>query len=324
MKLTLAQQKLRDDALNISQQYQKFEGLLLEALQQIDQSKLFKKLGFSSLFQYAVGELKLSESVAYSFITVARKSLEIKPLKEAILNQRLSVAKASRMTPALTLQNATHLLAFAQTHSTRELEFEIAKIQPRTTLRERAKPISENTVELRLNIATGVFADLKRAEALLGQNGDSSLANTLKVILNEYLERKDPVRKAQRILSKKQSLRTLGVKPNNSHPNQSTTDRHQLKSHGRRPLKSLEKHRVFARDKGQCTFIEGDGARCAHQRWLELHHIRPVSRGGGNDSDNLTTLCSYHHDLIHQLSLPIDSQVSWLRSRRVSYRRMAL
>ena len=321
MKLTFAEQNLRQQALNVSQEYRRLEGLLLEVLQQIDQSKLFKKLGFSSLFQYAVGELKLTESVAYGFITVARKSLEIAPLKDAILSQKLSVAKASRMTSALTVQNATHLLAFAQTHSTREVEFKIAKFQPQATLRERAKPISENTIELRLNVTKEVFADLKRAEALLGQSGDLSLANTLKIVLSQYLERKDPVRKAQRILSKRQ-LRTFRVKPNGLQ-NRKATAQHDLKNHGRRPLKSLEKHQVFARDQGQCTFIEAGGERCTHQKWLELHHIQPVSRGGSNDPHNLTTLCSYHHDLIHQLSLPIDGQVSWLRSRSVSYERQS-
>jgi hypothetical protein len=45
----------------------------------------------------------------------------------------------------------------------------------------------------------------------------------------------------------------------------------------------------------------------------------PVSRGGTNDPENLTTLCGFHHDLAHQLSLPIDGQITWLRSPSAKY-----
>ena len=306
MKLTLAQQDLRMRAIDLSNEYRKLEGLLLEVLQQIDQSKLYKKLGFSSLFQYAVNELKLTESVAYGFINVARKSLEVASLKEAIITQKLSVAKANRIVSALTIDNAARLLEFAQTHTTREVEFEVVKIQPRSSAHERVKPINEDTVELRLNISKEVFEDLKRAEALIGQSysATSNLADTLKTVLSQYLDRKDPVRRAKRILKKKPTLCARKV------PQQTS---------GRQPLKALEKHQVFARDEGQCTFRDPAGKRCADQKWIDLHHIQPVSCGGSNDPSNLTTLCSYHHDLAHQLSLPVDGQVNWLRSRNVPY-----
>ena len=306
MKLTLAQQDLRKLAMDLSREYRKLEGLLLEVLQQIDQSKLYKKLGFSSLFQYAVNELKFTESVAYGFITVARKSLEVTTLKEAILTQKLSVAKACRMTSALTKENAAYLLEFAQTHTTREVEFEVVKIKPRSVAQERVKLVTEGTVELRLNISKEVFEDLKRAEVLVSQSSgaNSSLGYTLKMVLTEYLNRKDPVRRAKRILKKTPKLcARRAIAP---------TSR-------RQPLKASEKHQVFARDEGRCTFHDPAGKRCSNQKWVELHHIHPISHGGNNDPSNLTTLCSYHHDLTHQLSLPVDGQINWLRSRCVQY-----
>ena len=85
------------------------------------------------------------------------------------------------------------------------------------------------------------------------------------------------------------------------------------------PLTAAEKHAVHARDGGRCAHIGESGKRCNADRWVDVHHVRPVSRGGGNELGNLTTLCSYHHDLVHQTSFPIDGQVSWIRSEVVKY-----
>ena len=51
---------------------------------------------------------------------------------------------------------------------------------------------------------------------------------------------------------------------------------------------------ILTRDNYQC--VEGDGY-CDGP--LQIHHIVPLSKGGPNDPDNLTTLCVYHHSLKH-------------------------
>jgi hypothetical protein len=51
---------------------------------------------------------------------------------------------------------------------------------------------------------------------------------------------------------------------------------------------------ILTRDNYECT--EEDGY-CNGP--LQIHHIVPLSKGGPNDPDNLTTLCYYHHSLKH-------------------------
>jgi 5-methylcytosine-specific restriction endonuclease McrA len=64
---------------------------------------------------------------------------------------------------------------------------------------------------------------------------------------------------------------------------------------------AVRKH-VWHRDQGLCT-IDG----CASVRLLQIHHIHPVSQGGGHHPDNLTVLCWYHHHVaIHGMSLQLD------------------
>lgn len=37
-------------------------------------------------------------------------------------------------------------------------------------------------------------------------------------------------------------------------------------------------------------------------------------RSPGKEPDNLTTLCTSHHELAHQMAFGIDEQVLWLRA----------
>ena len=55
---------------------------------------------------------------------------------------------------------------------------------------------------------------------------------------------------------------------------------------------------VFARDSGQCTYISPLGMRCSETADLELHHIVPRGRAGGNEESNITVRCRGHN--LHQ------------------------
>jgi 5-methylcytosine-specific restriction endonuclease McrA len=54
---------------------------------------------------------------------------------------------------------------------------------------------------------------------------------------------------------------------------------------------------VLARDRHRCQT-----PGCTHTHFLEIHHIIPRARGGTNAPENLTTLCSACHALVHQRS----------------------
>ncbi|MEN8006799.1 MAG: HNH endonuclease signature motif containing protein [Candidatus Krumholzibacteriota bacterium] len=57
---------------------------------------------------------------------------------------------------------------------------------------------------------------------------------------------------------------------------------------------------VFQRDRYRCR-----APGCGNSRFLEVHHVRPRSVGGGNDPENLVTLCSGCHRLHHEGRLRI-------------------
>ncbi len=55
------------------------------------------------------------------------------------------------------------------------------------------------------------------------------------------------------------------------------------------------RRQVFHRDGNQCTF-----PGCESKRFLSPHHIQHWSRQGPTDLDNLITICSFHHTLLHE------------------------
>jgi hypothetical protein len=62
---------------------------------------------------------------------------------------------------------------------------------------------------------------------------------------------------------------------------------------------------VLRRDQQRCA-VPG----CRNSQFLDVHHIQPRSEGGGNDADNLITLCGAHHRAGHRGELEISGGVA--------------
>ena len=55
------------------------------------------------------------------------------------------------------------------------------------------------------------------------------------------------------------------------------------------------RYAAFTKAKHQCQFVSRSGRRCREKRFLELDHIRPFSKNGLNDLQNIQVLCSNHN-----------------------------
>ena len=129
---------LHAKAIHLSKEFKRVEADLVDVLQKIDEQKIFRKMGFASLFVYATKSLGLSESVAYGLISVSRKSKEIPELKVAVSQGTLSLTQAKRITSVLTKENAPELIEKAKTMSQREIERVVAT--PRSRVKKPRKP----------------------------------------------------------------------------------------------------------------------------------------------------------------------------------------
>lgn len=159
--MNLEIQTLHNTALTIAGQYRSAEAALIDILQLIDEKKMFLSLGYTSLFDYSVKALKLSESNASNFITVARKSKSVPELKMAISAGDLTVSKARKITPVLTPANQAYWIELAKTLPKHKLEKEIAKLLPEVLTPERTRYVSANRIEFKMGVSEELLEKLK-------------------------------------------------------------------------------------------------------------------------------------------------------------------
>jgi hypothetical protein len=251
---------------------------MISVLQELDSSRIYRKLGYASLFKYACVELGLNEPLALNYISVARAAREVPALKRALDDKRISVSRAGRIVAAINPDNANELIDFATTHTMRETDFEVGRRNPKVG-RDRMRVLSEDTVEITVTISKEAYEKLKRAQDIMSYGENVRLGKVIEAAADGLLDRRDPVRKAQRARSRKLCANRVRAKID-------------------------VRHDVHERDEGRCTYIEKDGNRCTNERWIQLHHILPKSLGGSDTPENLVSLCAAHHDLVHQFELP--------------------
>lgn len=278
-------------ALEVASRFKQAEADLILILQEVEIARVFIKLGYTSLFSYCVQALGLSESVAANFITVARKAREVPVLQAAIQTGSLPVSKARKITPVLTLANQDEWVEKAKLLPSRRLEAEVARVLPREATPERMKFVSEERLEFRLGISKKLQERLERVRDLESQRTGKAVSfeEAIEVMTEVYLESKDPIERAERVMKRRTEI---SVNDADACVTVTCPAPHEA-------IPAIQRHQVQLRDGGRCTEIGAQGQRCESRRWLDVHHIRPRSEGGGNGLENLTTLCSAHHRMEH-------------------------
>jgi hypothetical protein len=281
-------QEIHQKALEAAQKFKKAEADLISILQEVESSKTFFELGYTSLFHYVVQSLGLSESVAANFITVSRKAKEFPALQSAIDEGKITVSKARKVTAVLTLENQEEWVNKAVALPQKKLEEQVASIAPETKIRDGVKSVTENLSQLKMGISKRLEEKLKRVQDLESQRTRRAvkLSEALEALVDLYLEKKDPIKKAERVLKRDADA---CVARHADRVEQSDT----------RSIPAKIKHQATFRDGGRCTHTEGE-KRCENRRWLDVHHIILLSKGGTNELENLTTLCSAHHRMEHK------------------------
>jgi 5-methylcytosine-specific restriction endonuclease McrA len=142
-----------------------------------------------------------------------------------------------------------------------------------------------------------------------------SMAETIVLALQEFVEKYDPVKKAERQKERQQKKESAAQPAENLpvtevekktapvtavNPETETEKTGRDVRDGRETVPAAIVHEVNRRDGGQCAYVSPDGKRCGCSRFLHFHHVKPVAQGGKNTVENLITLCSAHHRLIHE------------------------
>jgi hypothetical protein len=277
------------------------EAELLDAIIDVDKTRLFEKFGESHLTPFCVKYLNLSQEVSATFVRVARKSQEVPALKQAI-SDGLNMTKAKTIASVITPRNHDVWIEKAKSLSKEKLAYEVAKVSPTPIKPEKAKMISEDRGRVEFELSQEFMEMQRRAQELVSQKtkGFATLAITQQALLECFLNQNDPIMKAARAEARKNSVRSQKPKspaPKSNKTQQPPSDRSQERSHGKPP--SEVQHALNLRDKGQCQAKLPNGSICGSRQWVDHHHIIPRSKGGKDTLENLITLCSSHHRMWH-------------------------
>ncbi len=162
-------EEIHKDAVEVSGRYLSSEAKLISVLQEVDQNRTYLAYNESSLFAYATHKLRLSENVASTLIGIARKSVEIPELKEAIEKGEIPVSSARRLVPILTLQNSDEWLTKAKALAQKQLDFELARAFPGRPEPTRVRMKSGELARLEVDIDLETVALLCKLKDLLSQ-----------------------------------------------------------------------------------------------------------------------------------------------------------
>ncbi len=295
-------QAIHEKAVNLSKQYRKCENDLLSALMEVDRARIYEHFALTSTYSYCVQVLQLSEDQSLTLIRVARKARDLPALKAAIEVGKVTLPKAKRICSVLTPDNQTEWIEKAQRLSSRSLEKEVVKQCPREAVPDRVRPMSEQYFSLQCMIDGETESLLKQAQDLLSQNQSKAVGvgDLLKPILKEFLNRHHPVNKAKGVAGKTAQAPVETPRPALA-----------FKNGKRTAAPASIRHAVHQRDGGQCTHTHPIRGRCTEKRWIQMHHLVEVQRGGLHSAENLTTLCYAHHRLEH------GARAQYAKSRRV-------
>ncbi len=249
---------------------------LMHHLREVDKRQLFVGLGHPSLYDFVIKELKFSEGATYRRIQTMRLIRDIPRAEARIADGRLSISTAAKVQSAgakLTIEEKEKLLEALEGKSTREVDREVSKLNPKGP-KESTRWLDGETVLLTFWLDRSTFLSLQE---LLSIRTHVDVAKTYKVIFTDLIKLGKENWKLQRTA--------------NSAPSSQCVNDKVWKS-----LTPKLREAVWTRDQGICTYRNpSNGARCTTTDLLQIDHVHPLALGGRNELGNLRLLCATHN-----------------------------
>jgi hypothetical protein len=284
----LSDKALLENLNNLARSEREILIKILHHLREVEKRHLYAKLSYSSLFEYAVKELKYSESAAQRRISSMRLLREIPEIEAKVESGALNLSALSQAQSFFRLekeniksvQEKVEILQVLENKTLQQVQRELLKrsSNPASLMPERVKPVSETHSEIKFLAEEALLKDLEELRNLLSHSKPNASIKDLVLFavsrtVNE-LRPKTP---------KAKGLQT--TKENTSQK-------------GKRYIKQEVRRWVWQRDLGQCTFSDPlSGRKCCSKNKLEFDHVIPFGMGGDNSAANLRLRCRAHNQL---------------------------
>lgn len=274
---------------------------VLKAIQEMDSSKAYLELGYSSLFDYLTRAQKYSESAAQRRISAARliKELpEITPQLQAgeinltqLSKLAIAVKQEERLTGNRVQTSQKQALIAKLSHKT---GFETEKLLSEelhysTCPTERIKPQAEDVV-LTLKLSKAQFEKLQKVKNYVSHaQHDACFAEIIETMCDRVIQKKEGPQKSTQTIDKSDNEKVNSKAA-------SITAATAVKKNPRSPIPIHIQRQVFQRANYCCEYKSvTTGMRCQSPYQLQVDHFVPVAKGGGNKLENLRALCRGHN-----------------------------
>ena len=298
---------------------------ILHHLREVESRKLFSELKYSSLFEYAVKELKYSEPQAGRRISAMRLLKELPQVEEKIQSGTLNLsnlcqaqtyfrsadkkAKAEKV-PSLSSGEKIEILERLENKSVREGEKLLISLLPEVELpKEKERVLSESHAEVRFIMDEELRMNLEKVRSLLGLKGlgmtFAELAKEMSVLSIQILSQKAFGKKRVEI------ARTVPSQSSEKLPSTSKVESDEVPFAAGKPNPSLSFDKANNTDslptskvtEANANYISRDlkfkiwqrdrgcCTLCGSRKNLNYDHIHPKALGGNNSFENLRLLC---------------------------------
>jgi hypothetical protein len=304
---------LSDDALVASLHalcldVRRLDARVVVHLIEVEERRLHLKAACSSLFDFCVRRLQMSEGAAYRRINAARLAKRFPSLIGHIESGAVHLSALTLLRDHLTEANVDELIAAASGKTKRETEELLARRAPRpdvpSQIRKlpapaeksaprtpaaplfdsapaprpapaRIEPLSESRYKVQLTVSAELREKLDRARDLMRhRNPNGDLAVVVEQALDALVEKLEK----ERLAKARRPRRTARATRKGN-------------------ISAATRREVFARDGERCTYIDEEGRRCSARGFLELDHIESRALGGPDDATNLRVACRAHNQL---------------------------
>jgi hypothetical protein len=264
--------------------------IVLHHLREVDRRRLYSKLNYKSLFDYAVKFLKYSEDQAWRRISAMQLLKEIPQIEEKINDGALSLSTLSLAkkifaqeakcdSPVVrTSDEKLEVLQKLENVSRREAEKILIKETGMTVKPvESVRQLNGEDSMVKIVLQSETIQDIETIKGWLAHSHPGIMNSELIALaVNTLRAQLNPATKAER-------ARKIESKIAAATPKTAPAQKHRV-THRTRYIPATVRHEVWLRDGGKCT-------NCSSTYAVQYEHIIPFAKGGYSTAKNIKLLC---------------------------------
>jgi hypothetical protein len=286
-------------------------------LVEVEDRRLHLLAACSSLFDFCVRRLQMSEGAAFRRINAARLVRRFPVLLAHLESGALHLSTLVLLRDHLTESNVEELALAAARMTKREVEDLVARRAPRpdvpSKIRKLPTPAGRATagaspvgvIEPATTAPAATSSATSRPTARIEPLSESRHKVQL-TVSTEVRAKLEPARDMMRHRNPSGDLAVVVEQALDALLDKLEKERLAKTSRPRRtsPRPSKNGHiatavrrEVLARDGEQCTYVDVQGHRCESRTFLELDHVESRALGGESNAENLRVVCRAHNQL---------------------------